>query len=284
MSGLLRKALKHIFLSLFASFLLQAYALTQPDEKLFKEAKILIFDKEWKSAQEKLEKLLKKYPDSPWFSEAVFYRAKSLEEQEGKELEALNAYMSYIELKDRSKSLTEESESSIIDLTYGLYEKGKKSYLREIEKRISSSNKVIKYYVAFKLSYVKAKKIAARGIPVLKEIIKKERDDELRERAKIALFRIDPKALKDFEEQRYEKKAKILKIRVWEKGEKSPTLKINIPWALADLALGAISEEEKVLMREKGYDLDRILKELAEFKGNIIEIEGEDTIIKIWID
>lgn len=280
----MKKVTIYLGILLFASFLFQAYAQTQPDEKLFQDAKILIFDKKWESAQEKLEELLEKYPDSPWFSQAVFYRAKCLAEQKGKELEALNAYMSYIELKDRSKSLAEESEVSIIDLAYDLYKRGKKSYLREIEERLSSSKKVIKYYAAFKLSYVREKKVASRGIPVLKEIIKKERDNELRDRAKIALLRVDPSALKDFEEERYERKARILKIRVYEKGEKSPTLKINIPWALADLALGAISEEEKVLMREKGYDLDRILKELAEFKGNIIEIEGEDTIIKIWID
>lgn len=273
------------FLILFlASFYLQAYAQTQPDEKLFQEAKILIFDKKWESAQEKLEGLIEKYPESSWFSQALFYRAKCLEEQGGKEVKALAAYKEFTQLKGRSQSLAEESEISIIDLAYKLYRSGKRPYMKEIEKRLSSSNKVIKYYAAFKLSYMKDKKVAAKGIPVLKEIVKKERDDELRDRAKIALLRIDPKALKDFEEERYERSARILKIRIYKKGEKRAKFSINIPWALADLALGAISEKEKALMREKGYDIDRIIKELTEFKGNIIEIEGEETIIKMWID
>lgn len=49
------------------------------------------------------------------------------------------------------------------------------------------------------------KKVAAKAIPVLKEILEKEGDEELRDRAKISLLRIDPDALKGLEEHRYEK-------------------------------------------------------------------------------
>ena len=279
----MRKVIINIGILLLASLLLQAYAQAQPDEKLFQEAKILIFDKEWKDAQEKLEDLLKKYPDSSWYSQAVFYRAKCLKEQRGKKLEALKAFRDYIKRRDRSKSLAEDSELSIIDLAYELYKDGKRSYLAEIEKRLSSSNRVVRYFAAIKLSQVKEKKVSSRAVPVLKEIIKKEKDDELRDRAKIALLRVDPGVLKDLEEERPVRKAKLLKIRVWKDGEL--TLKINIPWALADLALGSIEEEEKASLKKEGYDLDTIMKTLAEV-GEIIYIENkeEGTIIKIWIE
>ncbi|TES85100.1 MAG: hypothetical protein E3J89_05150 [Candidatus Aminicenantes bacterium] len=279
----MRKVIINIGILLLASLLLQAYAQAQPDEKLFQEAKILIFDKEWKDAQEKLEELLEKYPDSAWYSQAVFYRAKCLEERKGKELEALKAYRDYIKRKNRSKSLTEDSELSIIGLAYELYKEGKRSYLSEIEKRLSSSNRVVRYFAAIKLSQVKEKKVASRAVPVLKEIIKKEKDDELRDRAKIALLRVDPGVLKDLEEERSVRGARLLKIRVWKDGEL--TLKINIPWALADLALGSIEEEEKASLKKEGYDLDTIMKTLAE-AGEIIYIENkeEGTIIKIWIE
>lgn len=279
----MRKVIINIGILLLASLLLQAYAQAQPDEKLFQEAKILIFDKEWKDAQEKLEELLEKYPDSVWYSQAVFYRAKCLEERKGKELEALKAYRDYIKGKNRSKSLTEDSELSIIGLAYELYKEGKRSYLSEIEKRLSSSNRVVKYFAAIRLSQVKEKKVASGAVPVLKEIIKKEKDDELRDRAKIALLRVDPGVLKDLEEERSVRGARLLKIRVWKDGEL--TLKINIPWALADLALGSIKEEEKASLKKEGYDLDTIMKTLAE-AGEIIHIENkeEGTIIKIWIE
>lgn len=279
----MRKVIINIGILLLASLLLQAYAQAQPDERLFEEAKVLIFDKEWKEAQEKLEELLEKYPDSPWYSQAVFYRAKCLEERKGKEQEALKAYQDYIKRKDRSKSLTEDSELSIINLAYGLNKDGKKSYLTEIKKRLSSSNKVVRYFAAIKLSQVEEKKVASGAVPVLKEIIKQEEDDELRDRAKIALLRVDPGALRDLEEERPVRKAKLLKIRVWKDGEL--TLKINIPWALADLALGSIEEEEKAELKKEGYDLDTITKTLIEAEEIIyIENKEEGTIIKIWID
>jgi hypothetical protein len=279
----MRKIIINIGILLLASLFLQAYAQAQPDERLFEKAKVLIFDEQWKGAQEKLEELLEKYPDSRWYSQAVFYRAKCLEEQKGKELEALKAYQDYLKRQDRSKSLTEDSELSIIDSAYGLYQDGRKSYLAEIEKRLSSSNKVVMYFAAIKLSQVEEKKIASRAVPVLKEIIEKEKDNELRDRAKIALLRVDPGALKDLEEERPVKEAKLLKIRVWKDGEL--TLKINIPWALADLALGSIEEEEKAELKKEGYDLDTITKKIME-AGEIIYIENKEkgTIIKIWIE
>jgi tetratricopeptide (TPR) repeat protein len=279
----MRKVIINIGILLLASLLLQTYAQAQPDEKLFQEAKILIFDKEWKDAQEKLEELLEKYPDSAWYSQAVFYRAKCLEERKGKELEALKAYRDYIKRKNRSKSLTEDSELSIIGLAYELYKEGKKSYLSEIEKRLSSSNRVVRYFAAIRLSQVEEKKVASRAVPVLMEIIEKEKDDELRDRAKIALLRVDPGVLKDLEEERSVIGARLLKIRVWKDGEL--TLKINIPWALADLALRSIEEEEKTALKKEGYDLDTITKTLIE-AGEIIHIENkeEGTIIKIWIE
>lgn len=279
----MKKSILYIGVLLLASFLLHGYAQAQPDETLFQEAKILIFDKEWKEAQEKLEELIGEYPDSPWISQAVFYRAKCLKERGDRETEALKAYQDYIKRKDRSRSLTEEAETEIIDLAFELYQKGRRSYLSEIESRLSSSNRVVKYFAAIRLSQVGEKRAASKAVPVLKEIIEKERDDDLRDRAKIALLRIDPDALKDVEEQRRETKALIVNIRVWKDGKL--TLKINIPWALFDLFLGSVSEDEKDLMRREGYDIGRLRKELMEI-GEIITIEDpeEGTVIKIWIE
>ena len=279
----MKKSILYIGILLCAIFLLRAYAHAQPDEKLFEEAKILIFDKEWKKAQEKLEQLMDEYPDSRWFSQAMFYRAKCLKEQGGKERDALKAYQEYIKRKDRSSSLIVDAEGDIIELAYELYEKGGRSYLSEIEERLAHSNRVIRYVAAIVLSQVEDKKVTAKAVPVLKEIIQKEKDNELRDRAKIALLRIDPDALKDLEDEIPERRARLLKIRVWTHGKL--TLKINIPWALADLAFSSMSEEEKAELRKEGYDLDTITKTLMK-SGEIITIENpeEGTVIKIWIE
>jgi hypothetical protein len=279
----MKKSILYIGILLAALFLLQAYAHAQPDERLFEEAKILIFDKEWKKAQKKLEQLMDEYPDSRWFSQAVFYRAKCLKEQGDKERDALKAYQEYIKRKDRSKSLTEEAEAEIIDCAYTLYEKGSRSYLSEIEERLTHSNRVVRYVAAIVLSQVEDKKAAAKAVPVLKEIIQKESDNDLRDRAKIALLRIDPDELKELEEEIPERRARLLKIRVWK--DDKLTLRIDIPWALADLAFGSMSKEERAELRKEGYDLDKITKTLMQ-EGGIITIENpeEGTVIKIWIE
>jgi tetratricopeptide (TPR) repeat protein len=273
-----------LIIILCVSFILQAYAQVDPDEKLFQDAKILIFDKKWEEAQKNLEKLIENYPESSWYSQAVFYLGKCLQEQPRKEVEALKVYKDYIQLDEHNEQLVEESEVSIIELSFKLYDEGKKSYVKEIEKRLSSPNRVIKYMAAFKLSYARDKKTARKGLPVLMEILEKERDDEFKDRAKIAVLRVDPDALTDFEEERYEGKAKMLKIRVYEEGKDKLKLSLDIPWALADLALAAIPQEEKESMRKEGYDLEKIIRELTRVKGNIIEIKSEDSVIKIWID
>jgi len=280
---------KKTALSLIVFFLvsisLQASFFEERDEKLFQDAKILIFDKEWRKAQNKLEEVIEDYPESPWYSEAVFYLGKCLEEQRGKETEALRIFKKYIKLDERSLSLTEESEIAIVDLSFKLYEqKGKKSYLKEIESRLSSENKVIKYWAAFKISKAENRKVALKAKPVLLTILEEERDSELRDRAKIYLLRIDPDALQDYEEETYEREAKILKFRVYKKGKKEPDFSLNIPWALADLALSSIPEDLKKELREEGYDLDKIAKELTRVRGNIVEVKGEKSVFKFWID
>jgi len=268
---------------LLASFFLNAYAQTPPDEKLFQEAKILIFDEKWEGAQQKLEELMIKYPESTWFSQALFYKAKCLGEQGGKEREALSAYKAYLERKDKNANLAEESETSIIALASQLYSSGEKTYLKEIEERLESPNKVVKYYAAFELSYVEDKNIASKSIPVLKQIVDQEKDARFKDRAKIALLRVSPAALKDLEEEKYTNQVRVLKIRVIDQRTKKEEFSLNIPWALADLALGAIPDKDKATMRRKGYDLDKIIRDLKKI-GNIIEIADEGKVIKIWIE
>ena len=249
------------------------------DRELFNQAKILIFDEEWEKALKKLNELIKNYRDSRYYSIALFYKGKCLEEL-GKKKEALNTYENFIKIS-RNRDLNEEAKISIIDITFDLYHEGFRKYLKKLENYLSSPSKLVRYYAAFKFSYFKNKKIARKGVPILKEIIYKEKNEELIDRAKIALLRIDPYLLKGVQEKE-EYRKEILKIRIYEKGRKEPVVSINIPFSLADLAFKALSEKQKEIIKEKGYDIDRILKDLS--SGLSIEIEDEEEIIKIWIE
>jgi tetratricopeptide (TPR) repeat protein len=274
-----------VYLGIFwaTSFFFPAFAHSQSDEELFQEAKIMIFDKEWENAQEMLEELLEDYPDSLLYSQALFYLGRTLENQKGEEKEAIDIFKKYILRRDSSEVLTQEAETSIIKLSFVLYEKGRASYLREIKTRLYRPNKIVRYYAAIRLSYLKEKEEARNAIPVLKEILEEEEDQELKDKAKIALLRIDPDYFQDYEEKREERRLMLMKVKVISKRTREETFSLSIPWALADLALANIPEDAKADLRREGYDLDRILKEVIE-GGRIIEIETKETIIKIWID
>jgi hypothetical protein len=265
----------------------RAAAQESSDEKLFQEAKLLFFDEKWEDAQEKFEDLLDDYPKSLLVPQATFYRAQCLARQKGHEEEAIEAYKDYLSSKKRYDSLSEEAESSIIDLAYELYKDDQEDYLDEIEQRLENPNRVIRYYAAFKLSLIKDKQIAVQAIPVLERIIIEEGDKELTDRAKIALLRISPDALKHIEDQEERGRAKALRITVVVQGQREPVFSLNIPWALADLAFQAIPEKDKAALRAEGYDLDKIVHQLTRIRGNIIEIRPRDDktrIIKIWIE
>jgi len=255
------------------------------DEALFREAKLLVFDKSWKAALDKLDELLDRFPSSALAGQALFYKGECLDGLGGRERDALRAYKSYIRLEDAKPSLIEESEGSIVDLAFGLYEKGDASALKDIEARLDHKNKVVRYYAAYKLSFVEDKKEALKAAPVLSKIIETEKDPELLDRARIALLRVSPESLKSTEDgqPRTGSTARTLRIRIRGAGQKEPAFSLNIPFALADLALSAMDEDNKAALRKKGYDLNKIISELA--KTKILRIVGDDgSVIEIWID
>jgi len=271
-------------IALLVAACLGARAEQAPDEKLFQEAKLLIFDEKWEPARAKIEELLAKYPRSPFSSQALYYKGKCQEEL-GMESAALKSYEDYLRLKDINRNLAEDADGSVIEIAFKFYEMGKRGYLKKIEERLESPSKVVRYYAAIKLSFVKDKDVARKAVPILRKIVREERDPELSDRARIALLRISPEALSGLEE-RMEKRARMLRFQVYDSLNKKLEIAISIPWSLADLFLSAVPEKERQEMRAEGYDIDRILRELQSASGTIIEINvaKEGKIIKIWIE
>jgi len=257
------------------------------DESLFREVKLLVFDKDWRTALGKIDELREKFPYSPWAGEALFYKGECLNGLGDRDREALRAYKDYIQLVGARQNLIEEAEGRIIDIALDLYEGGDAGALRDIETRLGAANDVIRYYAAYKLSFVSDKKEAVKAAPVLKKIVETETDPELLDRARIALLRVSPESLKAAEEgqPRARTTARTLHISIRAAGQKEPAFSLNIPFALADLALSALDDEDKAAIRKKGYDINKIMNELAKSKESLLRIAGDDgSIIEIWID
>jgi len=281
-----RTTISIILITLFVviSSGLLAQSVAKEDEKLLQEAKVLIFDKKWVEAEKKLDELISQHPKSGYYAQALFYKGKCLAEEKGREKEAWRVFEEFLQRPDRPQSLMEEAEIASIDLAFTLFNNGEKSFGQVLEAKLSHQSKVIRYYAALKMSYLQKKSLTLKAVPVLKKLIETEKDQELIDRAKIALLRISPSALKDVQVQHESGSFRLVKIRIYEKGNKAPSVSINLPLSLADLAIQAIPEEEKASLKQKGYDLNRILSDLARSKEKLVRIEEDGNIIEIWIE
>jgi hypothetical protein len=283
----MKKTIAFIGLAIALSLGPGLQAQTAGDEALFREAKLLVFDKEWRGALDKIEELGAKFPSSPLVGQALFYKGECLNGLGRREREALRAFQDYLGSPEARANLVEEAEGRIIDLAFGLYEDGDGSALREVENRLEHKNMVVRYYAAYKLSLAKDKKTAAKAAPVLVRIVETEKDPELLDRARIALLRVSPESLKDVEDRtpRTRTTARTLHIRIRDAGRKEPVFSLNIPFALADLALSALDEDDKASLRREGYDVNKIIRDLTRSKDKILEIKGDGgSVIEIWID
>jgi hypothetical protein len=255
------------------------------DDKSFQEIKLLVFDEKWAEALSSLDAFLARNPADPQFVPALYYRAKCLEEIGGRDEDALRAYREYLGRGDRNKSLSADAEASIIDLAVNLSDHGDRSYLPEVEERLTHPDKDVRYYAAIRLSYVKEKKAAAKSVPVLKKMLVEETNPELRDRAKIALLRVEPEALAETPDRTAVRHVRMFHIQIFDVRTNKSELSLNLPFALADLALSGMSTDDRALLKGRGYDIDKILNELKA-GGNILEINDDKNgkSIKIWID
>jgi tetratricopeptide (TPR) repeat protein len=251
------------------------------DKDLFDQARLALFDRKWDLALEQLNRLTEAYPHSTFYSQVLFYKGKCYEEKKMPQ-QALENYLLYLKVS-QNESLREEATISMIDINFALYEnKGEKKHLEEIVGYLGDKNQVVRYYAAFILGKARDKTFADKAVPILKGIVAKENDPDLVDRARITLMRINPKYLKQLATPK-SLASRVVVIRVVDKGTKKETFTLNIPFVLAQLALDSLPQKEKKLLEKKGYNLDEILDTVVK-TGEILRIESDETIFKIWIE
>lgn len=261
--------------------MLTAGLAAQADQEAFAKAKVLIFDKQWSAALKQLDGMLAAYPGSPLLGSALFYRAKCQEEL-GARVPALESYERFLKMSAGS-NLAEEARISILDLAATLYQGGEKDYLQKMLDMLHDANRVVAYYAAFKVSYLPERRDATRALPVLLAILRQEKDEELRDRARISVMRLDPARLQEVAGPEKSAAGKMLRIRILDKKDKRETVSLNIPLALADLAIQALSDEQKRTLQKKGYNVDQILARLVG-QGLKIDFQDADGVFQIWVE
>ncbi len=242
-------------------------------------AKLLLFDQKWEQALKVLDDYLATDPESKELAQALYFRASCLKELDRLD-DAISAYRSFLDVSE-NETLREEATISMIDLSMKLADRGDVSARARLISMLARNERTIRYYAAFKLSYAKDKSLARRAVPVLRTILGSEKDAELKERARLALLRIDPSILKSVPDP--DQSGALFRIVVLDKKTGETKVTVTIPMALARLALSALPQEEKDRLAAEGYDLDTIMKTMME-SGEVVRIEDEEATIRIWIE
>jgi hypothetical protein len=216
---------------------------------------------------------------------AVYWTARCSENLA--ELErAYGEYERYLALRPADRALAEEARTSRVGIAARLYKSGNKQHLPVLTRGLDDASKTVRYYAALQLAGL-GPEVGRPAIPILKRIMAEEKDDDLVERAKLALLRLEPSALAPpAPGSTAPRKASFIRVRVYGPGKSTPEVAVNLPVALAELVFKSLPDEARQELRRKGVDADNFWDRLKKLgPTEIIDIRGDDgEKVQIWIE
>jgi hypothetical protein len=275
---------------LLLAWLVVAPVFAEDSERL-RNAKTLVFDRKYSEARDAWQGILATGTAAE--AETAAYWIARCSENLKDDARALKEYGDYLGRRPADRALAEEAQTSRIGLAARLVKGGRREHLPILRNALSDGSKTVRYYAAFQLAGLGAD-VAAPAVPVLKTILRDEKDPDLVDRAKLLLLRIDPAALGPEPATRGDtgsgrkdpsKEATWVRVRIT-KSDGKPEVSINLPVALAELIFKSLPDEARRELKLKGYDSDNFwgrLKKLG--PTEIINIQGENgERIEIWLE
>jgi len=267
-----------------AAALLPAAASAQGDSERLRNAKALFFDQKYDKARE--EWLAVRAAARGPEAQAALYWIARCSESLGERERALGEYGEYLENHPADPTLAQEAKTGRIGLAVKLAQTGHPGHLSIAREGLSDPDKVVRYFAALRLASLGPDQ-ARPAVPVLKEIVAKETDQDLVERAKLALVRLDRNALEPGAPSHGNARhGGWIRVRVYEKGSSRPSLALNVPIALAELVFKSLPEDAKDELRRKGYDSANFWERIKKTgPADILTVEGEDGgRVQVWIE
>jgi hypothetical protein len=261
---------------------------TDPDR--LRAAKELVFDKKHQEAREAWTRILETARGAD--AETAAYWVARCSESLGENERALREYGQFLDKKPADRALAQEARTSRVALATKLVKAGARTHLSVLSAALADADRTVRYYAALQLSSL-GRETGAPAIPVLKEILAQEKDEDLVERAKLGLLRLDPKALaapraaaSAAPRPSPAARATWIKVRVYEKGAKQPEVSINLPLGLAELVFKSLPETARRELREEGIDAENFWDRLLKLgPSEILSIEGKDgERVQIWLE
>jgi HEAT repeat protein len=259
------------------------------DSDRSRNAKTLFFDRKYAEARETWRGLLG--AGGPEAETAAYWVARCSESLK-EDARAVKEYDDYLARRPADRALAEEARTNRIGLAARLVKGGQRDYLPALREALADTSKTVRYYAAFQLAGLGAD-VGQPAVPVLKTILRDEKDPDLVDRAKLLLLRIDPGALApepatarpSSDPRKAAKAATWVRVRV-QKADGKPEVAINVPLALAELIFKSLPDDARRELKLKGYDADNFWTQLKKMGPmEIIHVQGEDgERIDIWLE
>ncbi len=253
-----------------------------------------MFDQQWDAVVAGCDRFLSSYPDSTSLPRAMYYRAQALEQMKGREEEAIAAYSEFVRRFPRERgTLREDAMLSRITLATSLWMKGQKGYVTLVMEGMKEPG-YAGLFAAIQASKIGHRPARSRARPILQECARSQSDAELKSECKLALLRMDPNDVLDPDSAvgggDPASEVKLIRLEIRDKGNDKVTVRVNMPIAFAELLLDSLSqiyrEEISMHLHEQGVvNLEEFWKAIKEGgKQTIVEIDGEDESIRIWVE
>jgi hypothetical protein len=270
-----------------AALFLPAVALAQADAERLRAAKALFFDRQYAEAREAWQAVRETGRGTD--AQAALYWVARCSESLGESERALDEYGAFLAARPGDRTLVEEAKTSRVALAVKLAKAGEPRHLPLVRDALAEASRTVRYFAALQLASLGPER-GRPAVPVLKEILAEEKDEDLVERAKLALLRVDRKALAveaaPAPAPRAGRGASWVRVRIWEKGAGKPHVSINLPVALADLVFKSLPDDAIADLRKEGYDARSFWDKLKQTgPGEILTIDGGDgERIQVWIE
>jgi hypothetical protein len=260
------------------------------DPELARKAKALFFDRQYAQARDAWYAVLRQSRGAE-ADQAAFWIARASESL-GESERAFGEYGAFLARRPADKALVEEARTNRVGLATQLYKAGKRQHLDVVTAGLDDPSRTVRYYAALQLSNL-GPGVGKRAIPMLCRIVKEEKDEDLVDRAKLAMLRLDPQSpclqstvSAEARPGPPRGEGRMLRVRIFERGLARPKVTVNLPMALADLLFKSLPEDAKRELWRKGYDADNFWAQLKKLgPTEIIDIEGNDgEKIQIWIE
>lgn len=262
-------------------------AAASTDTNALQAAKALFFDRRYAEARQAWQAI--HAAGGAAAEDAAFWVARASESL-GEHERALGEYERYLDQRPRNTALAIEARTARVAVATRLYKAGQTQRLALLRAALADQHRSVREFAALQLATL-GPSVGAPAIPVLRAILAEQKDPDVVDRAKLALLRLDPGALRTTAAgdatptptasgsapRGAARRLVWIKVRIFERGSTQPNVSINLPVGLAEMVFKSLPDGARRELRHKGVEADNFWERLKALgPSEILSIEDSD--------